>query len=37
MKFLQVATAPARVIKPEMGTYPQAFFIDTDLDIVGAK
>jgi hypothetical protein len=37
MIFLQVTTAPARFIKPGMDTYLQAFYIDMDLDIVGAK
>jgi tetrathionate reductase subunit B len=30
-------TSPVQVIKPEMGTYPQIFYIDMDLDIVGAR
>ncbi len=32
-----VATSPVQVIKPEMGTYPQTFYIDLDIDIVAAK
>jgi Fe-S-cluster-containing dehydrogenase component len=32
-----VSTSPVQVIKPEMGTYPQAFYMDMDVDIVGAK
>lgn len=32
-----LATPPTQVIKPGMGMYPQAFYIDMDLDIVGAK
>jgi Fe-S-cluster-containing dehydrogenase component len=32
-----VSTSPVQVIKPEMGTYPQAFYVDMDVDIVGAK
>ncbi len=32
-----VATSPVQVIKPEMGTYPQTFYIDLDVDIVAAK
>ena len=32
-----LATSPVQVIKPEMGTYPQTFYIDMDLDIVGAR
>ncbi|MCX5907835.1 MAG: 4Fe-4S dicluster domain-containing protein, partial [Deltaproteobacteria bacterium] len=30
-------TSPVQVIKPEMGTYPQTFYIDMDLDILGAR
>jgi tetrathionate reductase subunit B len=30
-------TSPVQVIKPEMGTYPQTFYIDMDLDIIGAR
>ena len=32
-----VATSPVQVIKPEMGTYPQAFYVEMDIDIVGAR
>jgi tetrathionate reductase subunit B len=32
-----VATSPVHVIKPEMGTYPQAFYVEMDVDIVAAK
>jgi tetrathionate reductase subunit B len=32
-----VSTSPVQVIKPEMGTYPQAFYLDMDVDIIGAK
>jgi tetrathionate reductase subunit B len=32
-----VSTSPVQVIKPEMGTYPQAFYMDMEVDIVGAK
>ena len=32
-----VSTSPVQVIKPEMGTYPQTYYIDMDVDIVGAK
>jgi Fe-S-cluster-containing dehydrogenase component len=32
-----VSISPVQVIKPEMGTYPQAFYMDMDVDIVGAK
>jgi Fe-S-cluster-containing dehydrogenase component len=32
-----VSTSPVQVIKPDMGTYPQAFYVDMDVDIVGAK
>jgi tetrathionate reductase subunit B len=32
-----VATSPVHVIKPEMGTYPQAFYVEMDVDIVSAK
>lgn len=32
-----VATSPVPVIKPEMGTYPQAFYVEMDVDIVAAK
>ena len=32
-----VSTSPVQVIKPEMGTYPQTYYMDMDLDIVGAK
>lgn len=31
------ATSPAQVIKPEMGTSPQAFCVEMDVDIVGAR
>ena len=37
MIFLPVVTAPARFIKPGRDTYFQAFYMDMDLDIVGAK
>ncbi len=32
-----IATSPVQVMKPEMGTYPQTFYIDFDVDIVHAK
>jgi Fe-S-cluster-containing dehydrogenase component len=32
-----VSTSPVQVIKPEMGTYPQTYYMDMDVDIVGAK
>lgn len=32
-----VATSPVQVLKPEMGTYPQTFYIDLDIDIVAAR
>lgn len=32
-----VSTSSVQVIKPEMGTYPQAFYLDMDGDMVGAK
>lgn len=32
-----LATSPVQVMKPEMGTYPQTFYIDFDVDIVHAK
>jgi len=32
-----IATSPVQVIKPEMGTFPQAFYLDLDLETVGAR
>jgi tetrathionate reductase subunit B len=32
-----VETSPVQVIKPEMGTYPQSFYIGLDLDVVTAR
>ena len=30
-------TLPVKANKPEMGNYPQAYYLDLDLDIIGAK
>ncbi len=30
-------TTPVQVMKPEMGTYPQVFYIELDADVVGAR
>jgi tetrathionate reductase subunit B len=32
-----ISTSSVQVIKPEMGTYPQAYYMDLDADIIGAK
>ena len=32
-----ISTSSVQVIKPEMGTYPQTFYVDMDVDIVGAR
>jgi len=32
-----ISTSPVQVIKAEMGTYPQAYYMDLDADIIGAK
>ncbi len=30
-------SSPVPVIKPELGIYPQAYYVDLDADIIGAK
>jgi len=32
-----LALSPVQVIKPEMGTFPQAFYIEMDIDVVGSR
>ena len=32
-----LGTSAVQVMKPKMGTYPQVFYVDLDVDIVGAK
>ena len=32
-----ISTSTVQVMKPEMGTYPQAYYVEMDVDIVGAR